>query len=150
MQSVAGNTTRKCCCTGISHFSIVDTRLQIPPASILTASLQSCLAAVKERLLAKSKSADQARLDCNFLWAGLLATSRRASLLPASARGHQYTWWVSPLWTSLALPGTTVQLHVDLYVTAEMCRSPSTYSVLVTYKQRDPDAAGSSARVPCS
>ncbi len=51
-------------------------------------------------------------------------------------------------WTSLALPCTIVQLHVGLYVTAKVCRLPSVYFLLVTYKQ--PDAAGCSARVPCS
>jgi len=150
VKSVAGKPTRKCCCIESSHLSIADTRLQISAASTLTGSSQSCLAAVKERLLAKSKSADQARLDCNFPLAELLATSRRANLLPASALGHQYTWWVSPCWTSLALPGTIVQLHVGLYVTAKMCRLPSVYLLLATYKQPDPDAAGCSARVPCS
>ncbi len=121
VQSIAGKTTRERCCTGSSQFSIANTRLQISAASTLTDSSQSCLAAVKERLLAKSKSADQARLDCSFPWAGLLATSRRANLQPASGRGHQSTWWVLPF-------GLRLHFQAQLYSRMLICTAKSLLS----------------------
>jgi len=57
--------------------------------------LQPCLDAVRERLLARSKLADQARQDFSSLWAGLLATSRRASLPLVLELEPQFTWYVS-------------------------------------------------------
>jgi len=57
--------------------------------------LRPCLDAAKERLLARSKSADQAKPDFSSLWAGLLVTSKRASLPLVLVLEPLCTWYAS-------------------------------------------------------
>ena len=88
----ARRSARVNCCLvrgHVFHSPIFFSFLLSLPAQYL---LQLCLDAVRERLLARSKSADQARQDFSSLWAGLLVTSRRASLPLVSALEPQCTW----------------------------------------------------------